>query len=201
PAIAALSGDKCPEDTLSCSANIKDADTCCYEVNGIFALVDFWIKGVGPEDKFSLNGLYPHTCDNTLTGADGCDPSRKVNNVESIISTVNKTLYKDMRTYWSSDGDNEPLWLHIWNVHATCMSTNRPECFSNFSRYQDMVAYFSSALALYKRYNFYAALAKHDIVPDNTKAVDPAKFKNAIKAELGVDAAIRCLHNELVEIR
>ncbi|ORX85095.1 hypothetical protein K493DRAFT_238910, partial [Basidiobolus meristosporus CBS 931.73] len=65
----------------------------------------------GPEDAFTLHGLWPDTCSGGQGTSDGRDSFRAYLEVEKIVRDANSTLYYQMKLYWSSyNGDNGIFW-------------------------------------------------------------------------------------------
>ncbi|KAJ1960949.1 hypothetical protein GGI12_003524 [Dipsacomyces acuminosporus] len=195
------SPSKCPSDVLSCSSGSDQFDTCCVPKYGLLVLTQQWFNGLGPKDEFTLHGLWPDTCTGGQTGDSGCDSARSYDNVGSIIQGADSKLYDQLNTYWPSyKGDNNAFWSHEWTKHGTCVTTLAPTCYPNYKKNQEVVEYFGTVLQLRSKYNYYKALAKRGIVPTAGKKFTAKQFKDAIKAELGVDVAIKCKSGTLSEI-
>ncbi|KAI8317872.1 ribonuclease T2, partial [Martensiomyces pterosporus] len=82
----------------------------------------------------------------------------------------------------------------------TCVTTLNPSCYANYIQYEDVNDYFSTVIGLRNQYDYYSALAKHGIVPTAGKTFYASDFKAAIKAELGIDVALKCSSGTLSEI-
>ncbi|KAI8318288.1 ribonuclease T2 [Martensiomyces pterosporus] len=191
----------CPSGIVTCSVAASKVNSCCASTNGIVVLVQQWSKGLGPQTEYTLHGLWPNTCSGSQTGTNGCDPARLDYNVSSIIQSASSSLYNQLNTYWSSyKGDNNWFWSHEWSKHGTCVTTLDPKCYTNYKKNQEVIEYFTTVLALRSKYSYYAALAKHGIVPAAGKTYTAGQFKAAIKAELGVDVALKCNGGTLSEI-
>ncbi|CAO3601409.1 unnamed protein product [Absidia cylindrospora] len=46
----------CPIDALSCSSTA--GGSCCSPTNGIVLLTQQWYEGLGPQDYFTVHGLW-----------------------------------------------------------------------------------------------------------------------------------------------
>ncbi|KAJ1929302.1 hypothetical protein FBU59_007056, partial [Linderina macrospora] len=120
---------QCPKNVLSCSTNAitNKADTCCYEQYGLHVLSQQWAVGLGPNDKFTIHGLWPNQCTGGVAPSTGCDSKRNVKKIQPIVQAAGSSLAKDMLTYWPSNkGSNDKFWVHEWNKHGTCATTLDP---------------------------------------------------------------------------
>ncbi|KAG0331082.1 low-affinity phosphate transporter [Podila horticola] len=175
-------------------------DPCCVPKQGLIVHSQQWHRDMGPNDKFTMHGLWPNNCD----GSHGrnsmhCDPNREYNNVEDILSNYPDArvgFLDDMHKYWPSyqpnvrNPDFNRFWSHEWGTHGTCVSTLGPSCMD-----EDMAVYkyFDKGLELREEYDIHAALAAHNITPGETRySVDD--MINAIEQELKVGAAVSCKH-------
>lgn len=98
----------------------------------------------------------------------GCDSSRDYTGIGDILKNAGKTdLYSYMNTNWiPNDSSNEEFWEHEWSKHGTCVSTLAPSCYgSSYTKYEDMIDFFSTTVALHKKYNIYQALSQAGITP------------------------------------
>ncbi|ORX88734.1 RNase Sy [Basidiobolus meristosporus CBS 931.73] len=190
--------DSCPVDGISCAA--PDADSCCVPTYGKIVLTQQWIPGYGPDDAFTIHGLWPNTCSGGQGPSNGCDPSRAYSDIGEIIQNANSSLYDQMDTYWPSyKGNNPEFWEHEWEKHGTCVSTLDPDCYgSDYQEYEDMLDYFQSVLNLRAKYDLYAALASAGITPGGTYT--QTRMANAIKSRLGITPYFKCKSGTLNEI-
>ncbi|OLY80559.1 Ribonuclease Rh [Smittium mucronatum] len=195
----------CPRDLVSCTR--VGVDSCCSPSYGVVVLALQWDLNMGPDQEFTIHGLWPNKCDGSFGPKNGCDPSRKLSDVSDVIYSSDRTIYDQAKKYWPSNrGDDNYFWTHEWNKHGTCVSTLNPKCYNqdSFKKGQDVVDYFSTTLKLAKRFNLYKALEAHGIVPTDPNSsknlYTPQQFKSAIKAEFGVEANLRCVGNRLNEI-
>ncbi|ORZ11577.1 ribonuclease T2-like protein [Absidia repens] len=185
-------------NALSCSNNA--GGSCCSPVDGLVLLVQRWYEGLGPENSFTMGGLWSNTCSGAPTPREGCDVARHYPNLDSILQK-NQTLYNDMVKYWPS-GHGPPIdaqyWTHAWYTHGTCVTTLDPKCFSNPTEYQDVYGYFGAALQLCHDYDFYTMLSDANITPGATYTLD--QLESAIEAQVGFKPKISCKGSTLNEM-
>ncbi|ORZ09195.1 RNase Sy [Absidia repens] len=196
--LTARASDSCPANALSCSSTA--GGSCCSPTNGLLLLVQQWVKGFGPDDSFTMHGLWPDTCSGGQTGNNGCDSSRQYDDLESILQS-NQTLYKDMTTYWPSykgASNNGDFWSHEWGKHGTCVSTLAPKCYSDFKKNQDVYDYFGTALQLREKYDLYSILNKAKITPGGSYSAKD--FESAIESAVGVKPKVTCSGSDLEEV-
>ncbi|KAI9245771.1 ribonuclease T2-like protein [Sporodiniella umbellata] len=194
-ALTALVGStlaqSCSLTGLSCSAGTSSGDSCCSPKYGLLVLNLQWVKGFGPNNAFTLHGLWPDTCSGGYGPSSGCDNSRNSNSVASIIQSLDSNLYDTMQTYWPSNtGDNNKFWSHEWNKHGTCVTTLDPKCYSDYQENEELVDYFQKAIDLRQKYNVYQALSAKGITPGGTYSADA--IRAALKAQFGVSGYIDC---------
>ena len=147
----------CPINTpLSCSNDTVIEDSCCFEYpGGIFLQTQFWDylpSFYEPKEElekyaqnFTLHGLWPDNCDGSY--AQFCDLSRNINynvtemllnqdsyqseNLPLLDGNAGEALVEDMKTWWkSNNGNDQPLCVHEYNKHGTCIITMKPNCYS-----------------------------------------------------------------------
>ncbi|CEJ00992.1 hypothetical protein RMCBS344292_15031 [Rhizopus microsporus] len=122
----------------------------------------------GPNDEFTIHGFWPDNYDGTYVPFNGCDSSRILNNISSIIESTNGTLYSRMNTFWPSyRKDNNAFWSHEWNRHGIC-----------------------KALDLRDEHDVYGALSLSDVIPGNTYNVNTSV--DAIQSRLGAQPMLNC---------
>ncbi|CEI90297.1 Putative Ribonuclease T2 family protein [Rhizopus microsporus] len=184
----------CSPDTVSCHWS-GSVDSCCSPKYGLVVLNLQWVPGYGPNDEFTIHGLWPDKCDGTYAPSNGCDSSRNLSNIASVIKSANGTLYNRMNTFWPSyKGDNNVFWSHEWNKHGTCVSTLRPTCYGDkYVKYQEIPEYFEKALDLRDEYDVYGALSLSGVIPGNTYNVNT--FADAIQSRLGAQPKLNCTHS------
>ncbi|KAI9296315.1 base non specific RNase Rh [Neoconidiobolus thromboides FSU 785] len=190
------SGLTCSNDIRSCSASATDK--CCSPDLGLLVLSLQWIPNLGPNNAFTLHGLWPNNCDGSYSPTDGCDASRQYTDLDAIVS-ADPTLKEQMNTYWSSyNGDNPAFWQHEWGKHGTCYSVFSPDCYSAFERGQDARDYFSTALALRQKTDLYATLSNAGIIPGRSYSRND--FIAAFN-QLGAQVQLICKSGAINEVR
>ncbi|KAG2171926.1 hypothetical protein INT43_001402 [Umbelopsis isabellina] len=190
----------CSATAVSCSSSAS-SNTCCSPKYGLVVLVQQWVPGYGPDDAFTLHGLWPDECNGSYAPSNGCDSSRQWTNIESIVENYGpSTLHSDMLTYWPSDAEsNNDFWSHEWDKHGTCVSTYAPTCYgSSYTKYEDVIDYFTKVLELRAQYDLYSALADANITPGGSYSV--SDMQDAIQSAFGVTAKIDCSSGTLSDI-
>jgi len=156
----ARASTSCSSTPLSCTSAARGLDSCCTPTYGNLVLEQQWIPGYGPEDAFTLHGLWPNTCSGAQGPKNGCDDTRQYTDISSYFDS---SLLNEMNTFWPSDqGDNNQFWIHEWQKHGTCVSTLAPDCLdsSNYNTGDEVPLYFGKALELRGKYDIYAAMSK-----------------------------------------
>ncbi|AOW07711.1 ribonuclease T2-like protein [Yarrowia lipolytica] len=188
PELSAPLHKDCPANAdlpLSCSKEITDKDSLCcvQQPGGLVLLAQFWDydPGFGPEDAFTLHGLWPDNCDGTYQQY--CDKEQEVSNVTDIIKKLEPSLLDYMNEHWvSDDGDNESFWEHEWNKHGTCMSTLNPSCYKEGTdKHQNVADYARTAIALQKELNTFGFLGSKGIWPSDDKTYPKQDIEAALK--------------------
>jgi ribonuclease T2 len=106
-----------------------------------------------------------------------------------------------MQTYWKDYmGDDETFWEHEFGKHGTCMSTLKPECYTNYQPTDEVADYFSRAVSLFKTLPTYDWLAAAGIVPSTTATYTLAAIQAALTAHHGHNVVIRCSGASLNEL-
>ncbi|CAO3607777.1 unnamed protein product [Mucor hiemalis] len=189
----------CDPNVLSCHWS-GTVDSCCSPKYGLVVLSLQWAPGWGPNDEFTVHGLWPDTCSGGQTGADGCDTSRSSSTVATIINNANSTLSNRMNTFWPSNtGDNNKFWSHEWTKHGTCVSTLRPTCYgTSYKQYEDVIDYFEQTLDLRDTYDFFGALNKNGVSVGSSYNVET--IRSAIEKEYGAKVKLDCKSGVLNEI-
>ncbi|KAI8983749.1 ribonuclease T2-like protein [Pilobolus umbonatus] len=181
----------CNASTISCHWS-GPVNSCCSPKYGLVVLALQWVPNFGPTDEFTIHGLWPDTCSGKYAPSNGCDSSRRSNEIASIIRSRNSTLYHRMITYWPSyKGDNNWFWSHEWTKHGTCVSTLRPSCYgTTYKKYDDVLEYFEKVLTLRDEYDLFGALNLNGVSPGRTYNVNT--IRDAIKQALGADVRLDC---------
>ncbi|KAG2195374.1 base non specific RNase Rh [Mucor mucedo] len=191
--------DYCDTTTLSCHWT-GSVDACCSPKYGLVVLALQWMPGFGPNDEFTIHGLWPDTCSGRMAPGRGCDNSRNTNQIASIVRNMNSTMYGRMNTFWPSNkGDNNWFWSHEWTKHGTCVSTLRPTCYGpTYKKYQDVIEYFEQVLDLRDRFDLFGALNLNGVSPGRHYNVET--IRDAIKSTYGANVKLDCHGNQLSEI-
>ncbi|KAF1843849.1 ribonuclease T2 [Cucurbitaria berberidis CBS 394.84] len=194
----------CPAPQLSCHNTTVVENLCCFNAPGGQILqTQFWdtTPATGPEDSWTLHGLWPDRCDGTYDA--NCDPSRAYSNISAIISSFGATeLLNYMSTYWKDyKGDDESFWYHEWAKHGTCISTLEPECYTDHKATEEVVDYFQKAVDLFKQLPSYEWLKAAGIEPSTDKTWTFAQIQSALAAKRpGVEVTLGCKSGALNEI-
>ncbi|CAH2353923.1 ribonuclease T2-like [[Candida] railenensis] len=184
--------DSCPIDIpLSCTNNTPVENSCCFESpGGIMLQTQFWdyYPPIGPNDTFTLHGLWPDNCDGTYEQF--CDDSLNVANVTDIIVNEFKDpeLYQTMTSIWKNfNGNDESLWMHEFNKHGTCIKTLRPTCYSpsQFSNHENVYDFFNISVNLFRKYPTFEFLASEGIVPSLDKTYTKKEIDDALSKNFG----------------
>jgi len=184
----------CSSSVLSCTSKAKSVGSCCSPTYGELVMDLQWIPGYGPDDAFTLHGLWPDTCSGGYGPKDGCDDSRQYTDISSYVDS---SLLDQMNTYWPSDqGDNNSFWEHEWQKHGTCVSTLAPSCFdaSTYSTGDEVPMYFSKVLSLRQTYDIYAAMnnAGYGPVDSAQNGYNIDDVVSAVKSAYGVTVQFQC---------
>lgn len=197
----------CPVDLpFSCTNSTPIADSCCFESpGGILLLTQFWdyYPPIGGNETFTLHGLWPDNCDGTYEQF--CDDSLNVSNVTDIVLREfgDEALYDKMVEYWKNfNGNDESLWLHEFNKHATCISTIKPKCYgSEYKKYQNAYDFYNLTLNLYEQLPTFEFLKEEGIVPSLTQKYTKKQIDEALTKHFGKKVYFSCnKYNALQEI-
>ncbi|PBP23359.1 hypothetical protein BUE80_DR005881 [Diplocarpon rosae] len=207
PAVLALGTPKvCENPKLSCGGLISD-DFCCFNFpSGQLFQTQIWDanpvngKFTGPKTSWTIHGFWPNHCDGKFEP--NCDSSRQYTDIGGILKSFGKTeLLSDMRTYWrGGDGDFEAFWSREWEKHGTCISSLRPNCYTDYTPYQEVIDYFQSVVDQFKKIDSYRFLEKAGIVPSGTKTYTSNEIHAALKEGFGHPVVIRCYKGTFNEI-
>ncbi|OTA95537.1 hypothetical protein M434DRAFT_69299 [Hypoxylon sp. CO27-5] len=168
---------------LSCHNTTAVADTCCFNYPGGSLLqTQFWDTDpvVGPDDSWTIHGLWPDHCDGTYDST--CDSSRAYKNISDILkASGNDDLLSYMETYWlPNDSTGEEFWEHEWGKHGTCVSTLEPQCFTDYQATEEVSYYFNTTVSLFKTLPTYQWLADAGITPSSSKTYALADIQAAL---------------------
>ncbi|QPG74927.1 hypothetical protein FOA43_002265 [Brettanomyces nanus] len=187
---------QCPVDTpLSCSNKTEVDDSCCFEYpGGIILQTQFWdyYPPVGPEDKFTLHGLWPDKCDGSYEQF--CHNSEKIDSARDVLNKFGETdLLDKMTRIWKNfNGNDDELWVHEFNKHGTCMNTLKSDCYNHFTPQQNVVDFYKRTVDVYDTLPTFEWLRKGGIVPSNTKTYTRAEIEDSIASQFGHPVYISC---------
>lgn len=202
--------DQCPIDLpLSCSNSTPVDSSCCFESpGGIMLQTQFWdyYPPIGANDSFTLHGLWPDNCDGTYEQF--CDA--RLNLAKDEIKRIvvdefnDSALYAKIEKNWKNfNGDDELLWMHEFNKHATCIKTIRPTCYgSGFKPDENVYDFFRIAVLLYEKYPTFEFLADAGITPSLDKTYTFDQIAEALNSNFdGHKVYFKCnKYNALQEI-
>ena len=203
--LATSASASCPDPQLSCHNTTAVGNLCCFNAPGGSLLqTQFWDANPpsGPEDSFTLHGLWPDNCDGTYEQF--CDDARAYTNITDILKAAGETDLLDyMNTYWTSNtGSAETFWEHEFGKHGTCISTLDPECYADYQPTEEAVDYFRTAVAVFKTLPSYDWLKDAGIVPSTSETYAAADIQAALgKNRGGAEVYLGCTDaGELNEI-
>ena len=194
----------CNSPQLSCHNTSVVEDLCCFNApGGALLQTQFWDTNpaTGPEDSWTLHGLWPDNCDGTYEA--NCDDSRAYSNITDILKAYGETELLDyMNTYWTSiDGSPETFWEHEWGKHGTCISSLDPPCYSSYEPTQEVPDFFRRTVDLFKSLPSYKWLGEAGITPDSSKTYSASDIQAALsKNHGGKEVYLGCRSGELNEI-
>ncbi|KAI9263269.1 ribonuclease T2-like protein [Phascolomyces articulosus] len=185
-------GPTCNRSVLSCHWGGQVVDTCCSPKYGLVVLALQWVPGYGPDDEFTIHGLWPDTCSGGRAPSRGCDRSRSSGQVGNILKRINPDLHQQMKTFWPSyKGDDNWFWSHEWTKHGTCVSTLRPVCYGDsYRKFEDLEEYFKQVLYLREDYDIYGALNLAGIFPGNW--YNSESMRDALQQFFGSKIMLNC---------
>lgn len=168
----------------------------------------FWdyYPPIGANDTFTLHGLWPDNCDGTYEQF--CDASLDISKGEIkriVVDQFNDDdLYLKIQRVWKNfNGDDESLWIHEFNKHATCIKTIRPGCYGGtYKKNENIYDFFKISVALYEKYPTFQFLEKNGIVPSNEKTYTKSEIAAALSSNFdGHEVYFKCnKYNALQEI-
>lgn len=197
----------CPIDVpMSCMNKTLVSDSCCFEYpGGVVLQTQFWdyYPPVGPDDLFTLHGLWPDNCDGSYEQF--CDNKLNIHeDVTKILQDANETVLLDkMNKYWKNfNGKDEELWVHEFNKHGTCMTTIKPACYGDdYQENENVVDFFKSSVNLFEKLPTYEWLAGNGIVPSEDQTYTKQQIEDTLRAHFGQPVYISCNRfNALQEI-
>lgn len=193
----------CNNPQLSCHNTTVVEDLCCFNAPGGSLLqTQFWDTDpvTGPEESFTLHGLWPDNCDGTYDA--NCDDARAYTNITDILNAFgDKDLVDYMTTYWVPDsGSPETFWEHEWGKHGTCISTLDPSCYSSYEPTEEVPPFFERAVSLFKSLPTYQWLKDAGITPDSSKTYSASDMQAALSKGHGADVYLGCRSGALNEV-
>jgi ribonuclease T2 len=103
-----------PFTPTSCSNTTVQKDLCCFNSpGGHFLQTQFWdydspIQFAGPNDSWTVHGLWPDHCDGTFDQF--CAPAREVQNITQILQAAGEFQILDFMTkYWKDNNGNDEV--------------------------------------------------------------------------------------------
>lgn len=159
----------------------------------------FWdyYPPIGANDSFTLHGLWPDNCDGTYEQF--CDSSLDISKgeVKKILVDQYKDtqLFEKIQKVWKNfNGDDESLWVHEFNKHATCIKTIRPKCYGSlFQNDQNIYDFFKVAVGLYEKYPTFDFLQEKGITPSNEKTYTKQEISDALSSNFdGHEVYFKC---------
>lgn len=188
---------KCPVDIpFTCTNTTEVKDSCCFEYpGGVLLQTQFWdyYPPVGPDDMFTLHGLWPDRCDGQYDQF--CDSSKEIQSARAILESFGETeLLEKMSKVWKNfNGNDESLWVHEFNKHGTCMTTIRESCYSADTKpNQNIVDFYRKSVELFEELPTYEWLAANGIVPSNEQTYTKQQIEDTLSARFGQPVFIKC---------
>jgi len=133
---------------------------------------------------WTIHGLWPD-------GKDGHHNPFFCNDSMKFDINKLKPIAAEMSEYWPEllgGKSNTSLWKHEWQKHGTC-SVNDTET-------KDELAYFSTALRLYKQFPIYDPLANANIIPSDQNPYEYSDFENALSGKYSKQIDLSCVKYE-----
>ncbi|KAK7981733.1 ribonuclease T2-like protein [Apiospora saccharicola] len=202
-AVMAAGSKSCPVDSpLSCQNSTAVADTCCFNApGGQILMTQFWDTHpvTGPEDSWTMHGLWPDNCDGTFES--NCDKNRAYKNITQILQGSAPDTLKYMQEFWKDyKGDDETFWEHEFGKHGTCISTLEPTCYADYQPTQEVGDYFTRAVSLFKDLPSHEWLSAAGIVPSTSATYTLEQIQAALSAKHGKPVVVNCKNKELNEL-
>lgn len=190
----------CPADLpFSCTNSTPIDNSCCFESpGGVFLQTQFWnyYPPIGGNETFTLHGLWPDNCDGTFEQF--CDDSLNIKRGDLHRILVeqfrDQELYDKVELYWKNfNGNDEYLWVHEWNKHATCVKTIRPQCYGvNGKENRNVYDFFKTSVSLYEQLNTFDFLKGAGIVPSLDKTYSKEEVSAALEKAFGASVYFKC---------
>ncbi|GMM36257.1 ribonuclease T2 [Saccharomycopsis crataegensis] len=193
-----INAPHCPAKTpLSCQRKSEPVDSCCYD-DVLFLSTQFWnyYPAIGANDTFTLHGLWPDNCDGSYEQF--CDSSMNINNVTEILEQFGEhELLEKMKEVWLNINHNdESLWLHEFNKHATCIDSIKTPCYgglgTNYQPHQNVVDFFKVTVNLWEKLPTFQWLAEAGIHPSVDVTYTKKQIEEALAEKFGATPFIKC---------
>lgn len=183
----------CPANLpLTCTNSTPIHNTCCFESpGGIMLQTQFWdyYPAIGKNDSFTMHGLWPDNCDGSYEQFCNGKLNIQRGDIRRILVDEfhDPELLLKIETSWKNfNGDDELLWVHEFNKHATCIKTIRPECYGDeFVKDRNVYDFLKIAVNLYEKYPTFDFLGAHGIVPSLTQTYTFEEIDSALSAGFG----------------
>ncbi|CDK30067.1 unnamed protein product [Kuraishia capsulata CBS 1993] len=190
--------EQCPlNPPLSCFNKTEVSNLCCFEYpGGILLQTQFWdyLPPVGPDDMFTLHGLWPDNCDGSYEQF--CHNSETIQSGKKILEAFGEyDLLEKMNRIWKNfNGDDDSLWVHEFNKHGTCMTTLSPSCYdqSNYSVNQNVVDFYRASVDLYEQLPTFKWLSDNGIVPSEEQTYSKQQIEDTLSARFGQPVFVSC---------
>jgi ribonuclease T2 len=97
-------------------------------------------------------------------------------------------------TYWiAQNQDNAGFWGHEFSKHATCFSTFNTPCYGpQYTEHEEVVDFFETTIAYYKRVPTFDWLAEAQITPSNTTQYSYTDIVDVLTEKHGAIPFIGC---------
>ncbi|PVH18446.1 uncharacterized protein CXQ87_001373 [Candidozyma duobushaemuli] len=179
----------CPKGLpASCTNSTPINNECCFESpGGVMLQTQFWdyYPPIGDNDTFTLHGLWPDNCDGTYEQF--CDNSLELSKgeIKRILTKFDdQELLNKMEKVWKNfNGDDESLWIHEFNKHATCIKTIRPKCYSDYQTDENVYDFFKISVGLYEKYPTFDFLAQAGIHPSLDATYTKQQIADALNSQ------------------
>lgn len=172
----------------SCGSVTLD-NSCCFEYpRGLIVLAQSWNykTGTGPDDAFTLHGLWPEDCNGTFTGYCDNDIEVPADNITNILRNQygDSGLVNDMDVFWKNpDGADEDFWAAQFNKHGSCITTLHQDCYGPALKpNENIYDYFKIAYNLYNSLPTFSYLNASGIVPSETATYTSEQISRVLTA-------------------
>ncbi|EMG46557.1 RNY1-A Ribonuclease T2-like 1-A [Candida maltosa Xu316] len=193
---------------ISCARDPGTSNSCCFEnPAGVIELTQFWDYNptTGPDDLFTLHGLWNYRCSANSGYPQFCDPSLEIdsngNTIEDIIVNQfnDQELFDNLKRVWADiNGRETRFWAHEWNKHGTCFSTLKPGCFLDFKKNENVYKFFSLAYKAFEKLDTFSWLVEAGIKPSTTETYTLGQIQDALDSKFGKNVYIKCDRNHAI---